>query len=71
VNSILVTAAHCVAAFNKSGIFLGGTTVDGSGSIRYDVEAVLPNPNYGTSELYINKRFVALLHTLTILIFLF
>ena len=51
VNSILLTSAHCAGIFIESGIFLGGTTVDGSGSTYYDVEAELPNPNYGMSHL--------------------
>lgn len=49
--SILLTAAHCAGIFIQSGIFLGGTTVDGSGSVYYDVEAELPNPSYGTSKV--------------------
>jgi hypothetical protein len=50
-NSILVTAAHCASFFKSNGIFLGGTTLDGSGATSFDVDIEFPHPNYGTFNL--------------------
>lgn len=66
-NSILLTAAHCAGIFIQSGIFLGGTTVDGSsGSTFYEVESELPNPNYGTCNF--NFTIIASWHHMNIFI---
>ena len=45
---IVLTAAHCQIpdAVFADGWFQGGTTVDGSGSQFFEVEQLLPNPDY-------------------------
>lgn len=48
VNSVLLSAAHCVGIFIENGIYLGGNTVDGAGSLRLGVIEEFPHPEYGT-----------------------
>ena len=44
---MLLSAAHCAGVFIENGIYLGGNTADGAGSLRFRVEKELAHPGYG------------------------
>ena len=44
---MLLSAAHCAGVFIENGIYLGGNTADGAGSLRFSVEKELAHPGYG------------------------
>jgi hypothetical protein len=43
-----LTAAHCAGVFIENGIYLGGNTADGAGSLYIGVTKEFPHPGYGT-----------------------
>ena len=49
-----MTAAHCAGVFVENGIFLGGNTADGAGSLYFGVTKEFPHPGYGTLCFHIN-----------------